>query len=294
MSLPRRIVPGTTYMLTRRCLERRFFLRPSEKVNQICKFCLGVAAERTGMELHNFGFLSNHYHVTATDIYGNLPDFMQWLNKYIAKCVNVELGRWACVWGPEPYSAVELLESADQADKMVYVFNNPVSSGLVSTMKEWPGAFSTPADMERPSEIVVRPKGFFREDGPVPSSTTLRLTMPRNLNMSVSELERLVAEREQELRDAAMAKHRSFLGTARVLRQSPLGGPRTTEDRRGINPRVAAVDKWRRIEALQRLKAFLSAYREAWLSFAAGDRDVRFPFGTYGMRLRFGVMCNGP
>ena len=42
-------------------------------------------------------------------------------------------------------------------------------------------------------------------------------------------------------------------------------------------------DKWRRIEALQRLKSFSDAYREAWELFKAGVRDVVVPVGTYRM-----------
>jgi hypothetical protein len=33
MTLPRHVVPGRDYMITRRCLERRFFLCPDEDTN---------------------------------------------------------------------------------------------------------------------------------------------------------------------------------------------------------------------------------------------------------------------
>jgi hypothetical protein len=33
MSLPRAIVPGRRYMITRRCSERRFFMRPDRETN---------------------------------------------------------------------------------------------------------------------------------------------------------------------------------------------------------------------------------------------------------------------
>lgn len=294
MSLPRRIRPGVTYLITRRCFGRHFFLRPSKKIKQIFKFCLAVAAERTGVIVHNFNCLSNHYHLVITDREGRLPEFMHWLNEYVAKCVNAELGHWESFWAPGSYSAVELVERADVIGGLLYVFTNPVSSSLVGSMREWPGAHSTPADMERPAEVVARPTGFFRENGPVPATAQLCLSMPPGLSLSVDELEQLAAEREQELRDKAKVENRRFLGRDRVLRQSPFDRPRTDEDRRSLNPRVAAKDKWRRIEALQRLKSFLSAYRQAWLRFAAGDRDVLFPFGTYGMVMRFGVLCSGP
>ena len=94
MSAPRPVIPGKTYLLSRRCFERRFFLRPSAKINQIFEFCLAIAAERTGVLVHAYCVLSNHYHLIATDPHGNLPVFMHWLNEYVAKCVNADLGRW--------------------------------------------------------------------------------------------------------------------------------------------------------------------------------------------------------
>ena len=276
MSAPRRIRAGVTYLISRRCFARYFFLRPSKKINQIFKFCLAVAAARTGVVVHNLNCLSNHYHIVVTDVEGRLPEFKQWLNKHLAKCVNAELGRWESVFAPGSYSAVELVDHDDVIGALLYVFTNPVGSGLVSSMKEWPGAHSTPADMERPAEVVARPTGFFRANGPVPATAQLRLSMPPGVNLSVDELEKRVAEHEQGLRDKLKAEKRRFLGRDRVLRQSPFDQPRTQEERRGLNPRVAAKDRWRRMEALQRLKSFLSDYRDAWLAFAAGDRDVQF------------------
>ena len=102
MSLPRLIIPGDRLMLTRRCSERRLFMRPSPKINQITQFCLGVAAERTGVLVHAFSFLSNHYHMSITDPDGTTPEFMHWLNEYLAKCINAELGRWETFWAPMP------------------------------------------------------------------------------------------------------------------------------------------------------------------------------------------------
>ncbi len=64
--------------------------------------------------------------------------------------------------------------------------------------------------------------------------------------------------------------------------------------RRGLRPRVAAVNKWRRIEALQRLKEFIAEYREAWLRWKQGFTDVVFPRGTYAMAKYASVSCAPP
>jgi hypothetical protein len=58
-----------------------------------------------------------------------------------------------------------------------------------------------------------------------------------------------------------------------------------------LSPRVAALDKWKRIEALSRFAWFQRAYREAWNALRAGVRDVVFPAGTYLVRIELGVPC---
>jgi hypothetical protein len=56
---------------------------------------------------------------------------------------------------------------------------------------------------------------------------------------------------------------------------------------------VAAGDKWKRIEALLRLKEFVAEYREALRKFRSGARKVVFPEGTYLLRVSLGVACAG-
>jgi hypothetical protein len=54
MTAPRRVLPGTTYLVTRRCSERRFFLRPSVITNAIFLYLLSVAARLHRVEIHAF------------------------------------------------------------------------------------------------------------------------------------------------------------------------------------------------------------------------------------------------
>jgi len=48
-----------------------------------------------------------------------------------------------------------------------------------------------------------------------------------------------------------------------------------------MSPRIASVDKWARIEAIQRNKAFLTAYRVARELWKSGVAAI-FPAGTTG------------
>jgi len=295
MSLPRPVLPGTTYLLTRRCFQRQLLLRPDREVNQIFRFCLAHAAQRFEIRLHAYCMLSNHYHLVATDTLGNLPEFMHWLNEYVAKCVNAKLGRWESFWSPGSYSAVQLGDENDLLAKMLYVYLNPVAAGLVRRAEHWPGASGLPSDLGRGPVPIERPSGFFRETGPVPAVAELELVPPdRGSPQQVVWLKERLAAGERECVERRIAQGQSFMGRSKVLRQSPLGRPAQCEPRRELNPRVAARDKWRRIELLQRLANFVGSYRDARRRFLAGWRDILFPYGTYWLRVRCGVLCAGP
>ena len=64
-------------MVTRRILQRQLRLRPEEPINHLLLYMLVVAAEKYGVKIHCFQFLSNHIHVILTYTKKRLPRFMQ-------------------------------------------------------------------------------------------------------------------------------------------------------------------------------------------------------------------------
>ena len=81
------------------------------------------------------------------------------------------------------------------------------------------------------------------------------------------------------------------MGRLAVLAQRWQTRPTSQERRRGLNPRLAAVDKWRRKEALQANARFLKEYTAAREAFRAGLRAVLFPPGTYWLKRFADVLC---
>ena len=62
MTVPREVVPGRDYMITRRCSERRFFLRPDDEANNAFIYCLALAAQRANVQVTFSTAMSNHHH----------------------------------------------------------------------------------------------------------------------------------------------------------------------------------------------------------------------------------------
>jgi REP element-mobilizing transposase RayT len=293
MTAPRQILAGATYLVTRRCSQRQFLLRPSETVNAIFLYVLALAARRFGIRVHAFCVLSNHFHAVVTDPDARLPAFEQYLDSLVARATNAFLGRWEDFWAPNSYSAVKLESAADIISKCAYTLANPVAAGLVSSSRDWPGLWTSPEQIGSVPIVARKPNVFFRKKGYLPEAVELELTVPAGWPVEEfrERLSREVAQLEQSARRALAAIGRAFLGPKRVLAQKPSARPAPGEPRRNLNPRIAARDQWKRREALSRLVGFLRAYRAARKAFVAGASDVLFPAGTYLLRVVQGVRC---
>jgi putative transposase len=291
MTSPRQVLPGATYLITRRCSERRFFLRPSRISNAIFVFVLAIAAQRFGIRVHAFCVLSNHFHLVVTDPDARLPAFVQYLCSLVARATNAFLGRWEAFWAQGSYSAVRLESPEDIVAKSAYTLANPVAAHLVRRGIEWPGPHTTAEQIGGVPLRAERPKTFFRSKGYLPEAAELKLSVPPGFASAAEFREQLSAALLALEQETVASEGPTVLGVAKVLAQKPWARPAPGAPRRVLNPRVAARDKWQRIEALSRLKDFLSAYREAWNRRRRGAQGVVFPAGTYLLRVLHRVEC---
>jgi REP element-mobilizing transposase RayT len=294
VTAPRQIVRGTTYLVSRRATQREFLLKPSVLTNLIFKFVLAVAAARYGVLIHAICVMSNHFHLVLTDVRANLPDFNHLLDGVLAKALNALHGHWENFWATSSYSAVALVSPEDIVEKVAYTLANPATAGLVEHGRQWPGVWSDPRSVGQPGQVIERPGHYFAKNGSMPERAQLVFSVPPGFE-SVEAFQAQVMARVNELEREAAAKREAsgveVLGARRVLKQKHNARPASLEPRRVLNPRIAAKDKWKRIETLGRLVSFLESHREALVCFCRGERNVLFPHGTYLMRVRFGVAC---
>jgi len=191
---------------------------------------------------------------------------------------------------------VEPLDPADIVAKTAYVLANPVAAGLVRRGAEWPGLWTSPEQTGVAKLTARRPKVFFDPKSYMPEAATLELRVPPGF-ASAEEFRTLVSDGlrcvEDKHQQEAASEGRRFLGAARVLAQNPFARPSAGEPRFERKPRIAARDKWRRIEGLLRLKSFLRDYRQAWVDRRSGAPKALFPAGTNLLRIMHGVQCAG-
>ncbi len=314
MTLPRLLKPDTTYLVTRRCLERRFRLRPEQAVNDLLDYLIGYAALQSGVEIVAMVAMSSHLHFVLHDPDTGLADFMERLGSLSARALNVLHGQVGQMWEAGSYSAVPLETRGEIVEKIAYVLANPTKAGLVATPEEWPGLITHVDSLGRGMRPVKRPGYFFREDGeerrqgerdqrpsgwsdtPLPGAVVWELALPPGFD-DADELQRQVkVALEEKLAkihtDRRRTGKRAFLGAKRVQAQSILDTPASTEELFRLNPRLAFRDWTRRAQACSGWLAFQFGYRAALKDYREGNHEAEFPFGTYAMRVRFGVRCS--
>ncbi|CAN5897200.1 hypothetical protein BH11MYX3_BH11MYX3_12410 [soil metagenome] len=296
MSEPRQCLPGTFYQITRRTVLQQFLLRPDKETNNAFIYCLAEAAQRFQMEIVMPSALSNHHHLASLDRLGNFCEFTQRFHGLLAKCQNALRHRKENCWSSAEPSIVELADRSAVLASVVYAAANPVHHGLVERVHHWPGVNGLSALLNRRTLTAHRPKHFFDDDGDMPETVTLELTVPPELGdpeAFLREVEEGVKRVEKEHEELRKATGRRVLGRRTILRQSWRDSPESASKphfhKRGeINPRFATRDPELRAELMTRRQVFLRDYKAARIALLAGT-PVPFPRGTYWLRRFVGV-----
>jgi alpha-tubulin suppressor-like RCC1 family protein len=112
------ILPDRFYMVTRRCSQRMFLLRPDPQSNLRFLYCLIEAANRWGITVVLPSMMSNHHHSIIYDRQGHVVEFMQHFHSMLARSMNALRGRWENFFSTEEPSLVELVDRNDILDTL--------------------------------------------------------------------------------------------------------------------------------------------------------------------------------
>jgi putative transposase len=297
MGYARTIIPGKTYMLTRRTMRRYFLLRPDEEMKELIEYSLAVAAELCKVEVHALCAMSTHIHVVVTDRLGILPFFLAYFHRLVAMGTKV-LRHWeGSIWDSEQTSAVELLTRDAIVEKIAYVLANPVAAGAVVDPEEWPGAKTRVVDIGQAVRKTRRPKRFFRAEN-WREVVDLPIVLPPMIAEAEAEAFRDDVARvlEQAVEDARKTiAVEDVLGAKQAASISPETRAKTPEPVRDRNPTFAVGRGHGDIAevAAHAVTAFRTAYRTALERWRARDREVEFPPGTWWMRVFHSVNIGG-
>ena len=265
MTPPRYNTPGQTCFVTVRAVGRAFRFLPDRAVRESIDFLFALCVAKYGLLVHEYLFLSNHFHMVVTDPAGALSDFLRDFDSMLSRQLNALRGTKGTNFEKEP--RIQIIADAQCIlDKSVYSLTNPLAAHLVERMRQWKGCSSF--TLVRPA---VRPE------------------------LSDAELRRhvrdRVAAREQELIAERRRKKIGVLGWRGVVTQHYTATPRTSRVLFERRPRVTGSDRAACARVLATLDRFVAAYRCALASFQRGASWPTLPYGTLQLARRYGVRC---
>jgi putative transposase len=291
MGKPRQIIPGRTYFLTRRVVERRFLLRPDAQLSNAYLYCLIEAARRFGIQLLLSLAESNHHHTVFRDPRGNAPRFVEHFHRTLARCLNCYRGRWENFWAAgEPCYEV-ILDRDTLVRKLVYAAANPVKDHLVERAHQWPGVNTMRALRGGHVVRATRPRFFFDPNGAMPEAVEAVFALPAGTGDElfadpaelIAAVEAGIAEVEGAARAERARTGRRVLGRKTICEQSWRDAPTSVAPRRQRRPRFAGRTASLRV-ALAAYRQFLALYQRARAAWATSPKAaVLFPLGTYAL-----------
>ena len=296
MTPPRRHIAGQIAMVTRRCSERRYFLRPDDYINDVLPFEVGKAANRHGQYLYGAMAMSNHVHFAVGDSTGDRSDFMKDAMSGIARARNCDFDRTGHFWASGRFGDTVLLDRDAIERKLLYIWLNPVRAGLVDRASDWPGFKILPKHwgktirIEQPDQFYGRRNPDVVEFTPEPP--------PCYDDMSLEEVrdhfQKLLKEAEDEVRARRSRNNITCLGRDKILEIEPFSAPDTEDQESSINPRFASKDGALLNSAIATYRTFRDRYetkRQRWLK---GKQRVTFPCGTVQLKRRAPISCASP
>ena len=290
--------PGEMVFVSIRCIQARYLLRPSKRVNKLILGVLAKAQKKYEVRVFAPAFLSNHGHMLLwfRDA-EQQAKFMHFVDGNIAREVGRLHGWKGKFWDGPFASTIVANDEASQVKMLRYLLEQGCKEGLVARPQDWPGvhAASILLSARNPKGIWVDRTGLYearRRKGnqgkvrPLDFEEELELKLsplPCWEHLSEQEYLERISEIVQEIEEKTAARHREEesrpLGRGAVLRQNPRFEP--DEPKQGPLPLVHAATREMRRRYLEALAIFLRAYREASSRFRSGEKGVQFPHGCF-------------
>lgn len=312
---PRYNERGQTVYVTVQAVGRSFRFLPTREVRESIAFLLAWLATEHGLLVHEYEFLSNHFHFSAKDPEGRISEFLQQFDSMLSRQLNALRGTTGVNFEREP-GIVRIVDGEGLVQKSVYTLTNAVSAHLVERVRHWKGPssyhleYGEAVTVERPKcglwaetrsgrrsgKHPSRWRRRYRGRSRAPQTATFTLARPDarpDLTSSQlrAEIRRRVAAREEELIEERRRTGKKVLGWLGVLRQHYLAVPTSSRVLFERRPRLTGHDKEACARFAKVLTRFTAAYRHALTRFKAGARTTTFPYGTLQMARRYNLRC---
>lgn len=275
--------PELYRLITIRTEGAALFMRPSKDINKIIGGIIARYSEILKIEIYAYIFLSNHFHLLIRAPKKNTDEFMENVDREIARRVNWKLRRTGKFWSRR-YDDQKCLSEDDIIEAFLYVTTNGVRHGLEKDPAKWPGLNSYSQCLSETKREFSFYHYSAREDEKKVTYHTLKLKpLPQFSHLSkagrTERLKELLAERAKKLAEERTLAGLGFLGAETVRIQDPFTIPLSVAKHRrpvGYSRNIALKRAYRKAQRMVKI-----LYREASMRFRHGCDKYHFPQFTY-------------
>lgn len=275
--------PNCYRLITIRTTAGRFFMKPTRACRRTIGGIVARYQEAFGIEIYAYTFLSNHYHMLIKAPLGNTDEFMENVNREIARRLNFQNGRSGQFWSRR-YDDQTVISDEDLLEAFLYVTTNATRHGLVEDAAVWPGLSSIQHSLTERS----RRFSFYHHSEQDPDKKTtihyLQLSIlpvfaTLNQKQRRNKIHVLLSKRMNELQQKRLAEGGGFSGIEKITSQSGYDRPQNMAK----SPRPPCYTKCSKLryQFVKQLRIVRARYNEASYRFRLGLLNVTFPEYTF-------------
>ncbi|MBX7143618.1 MAG: hypothetical protein K1X79_04135 [Oligoflexia bacterium] len=271
--------PSAYRLITIRTVEARLWIGAGRNVEKLIGGILARYQELLGIEMTSYVFLGNHFHLIIRAPQGNTDEFLENVNREMARRINWKNQRRGKFW-ERRYTDQKILSEEDLLEAFLYVNTNPTHHGLVTDSADWPGLISYHQVLsERERRFSFYHFSASEQEHRV-TTHSLKLTpLPQFKHLSGSErknaIQRLLAKRTAEIVETRQKNGLSFLGREGISSQTLGAIPQNVSKKPhgpGYSKNAVLITKYRQL-VLERRKR----YSEASILYRLGRIEIEFP-----------------
>ena len=275
--------PSRFHLITIRTEGQVLYLRPSKEVNKIVGGVIARYQEIFKIQIFALTVMSNHMHLVVQAPEGNLDEFMENVDREIARRINYKHRRRGRFWSRR-YRAQAILNEADLEEAFLYTVTNSVKHGGAKHPEEWLGLCSYEQNISEKTKRYP----FYRysevdKDKRITYHDLNVSPLPRLKNLELKERSKIIAElieeRTENLIEVRRSKGQGFLTPEQVREIDPFSTPRVSNHSPSGNcysKDAAVIREYKLIEARRRI-----SYALASLRFRLGELSAVFPDFTF-------------
>ncbi len=293
--------PNAGVAVMNRCIQGRYLLKPSPRLNQIIIGALAKAREKYPVEIYSGAFASSHFHLHLQAPSVKIQaDFMAHFTRKLSFEAGI-LYDWETKTFPDRYHSSEVSQEPEaQIQRLVYHLKHGAKEGLVSSPLYWPGVNFVDALItgEPLKGVWIDRSGYYRASRRDENVTLEDFTehlelpiapLPCWAHLSQESRRDLVLDIIREIEENTAASH-AMNGTAPLGAEAVLNGDPhyyPAKLKKSPQPLFHAICKKVRQEMRQAFSLILAAYCEASKRLRAGERNAEFPENSFPPGLPF-------